>query len=59
MTERRRDRCPMCHGDRVELVVAPGRFCCTACRVAGPGPADVLPEPGEQLGLDLYAKPTS
>lgn len=53
------DRCPACSGERVELVVAPGRFYCPRCTLAGLGPSDASSPPGEQLTLSLYAKPTS
>lgn len=54
MSEQRTDRCPHCGTPRVELVVAPGRFYCPHCGVAGEGPSDVVPD-GVQLALEVDA----
>jgi hypothetical protein len=50
MAEKRTDRCPECGDRRVELVIAPGRFYCPTCSVAGPGPSNAQ-VPG-QMSLD-------
>lgn len=38
MSGQRRDTCPGCGGERVELVIVPGVFYCSRCAAAGPGP---------------------
>lgn len=48
----RRDLCPECGEPRLELVVAPGRFYCARCEVAGPGPNEDAPD-GAQLALEV------
>lgn len=50
MTSQRTDYCPTCGTARTELVVAPGRFYCDPCGVAGPGPRSAMPD-GTQLDL--------
>ncbi|MGH7347329.1 MAG: hypothetical protein ACREK4_20660 [Candidatus Rokuibacteriota bacterium] len=50
----RRDGCPTCGAPRLELrEVAPGRFYCNACGVAGAGPSSVVPACAMQLALDV------
>ncbi len=50
----REDTCPDCGATRTELVVAPGRFYCPPCGLAGPGPNQSA-VPGAQL--DLFHQP--
>lgn len=50
VVNQRRDVCPDCGATRIELVVAPGRFYCPGCQVAGVGPNDVVPD-GAQMTL--------
>jgi ribosomal protein L37AE/L43A len=47
----RSDSCPACGTARLELVVAPGRFYCSSCGIAGLGPAGQPPD--EQLMLEF------
>lgn len=54
MSEQRRDICPTCGIERVELVVARGRFYCHSCGVAGDGPNHDTPA-GVQLTLEEAA----
>lgn len=50
--ELRRDVCPTCGDGRLELLVAPGRFYCPTCELAGEGPnADA--GAGAQLALEV------
>lgn len=52
MSGQRRDTCPCCGGERVELVVVPGRFYCSTCQTATPGPVAAVDAPaGTQLTL--------
>ncbi len=53
MTQRQ-DTCPDCGATRTELAVAPGRFYCPHCQLAGPGPNQSA-VPGAQL--DLFHQP--
>lgn len=50
--EQRSDWCPECGLRRTELVVAPDRFYCHGCGVAGPGPNDDPPQVPGQLTLE-------
>lgn len=50
MTDQRRDVCPDCGCQRLELVVAGGRFYCYSCGVASAGP-NYEPSVGVQLTL--------
>jgi ribosomal protein L37AE/L43A len=49
-----RDDCPVCGAERTELVVAPGRFYCHHCGVAGEGPSTKAGS-GAQLSLEVRA----
>lgn len=48
--EQRHDDCPDCGEQRTELTVAPGRFYCPLCQLAGAGPAPL--RVGTQLALE-------
>jgi hypothetical protein len=54
VSEQRRDDCPACGAERTELVVAPGRFYCPHCGVAGVGPSKTAGA-GAQLTLEVRA----
>jgi ribosomal protein L37AE/L43A len=52
VNEQARDDCPICGAERTELVVAPGRFYCPHCGVAGTGPSrGEASEGGAQLEM--------
>lgn len=53
MDEPRVDWCPECGARRTELTVAPDRFYCPSCQVAGPGPNEVPPEIPGQTSLEI------